>query len=175
MTLDRCIELIKNALNKIPHLRELDYDNTEYRLLKDKVSDILQATFGSHSDEYNQVFPSVVRARTAGIGSNQEQEDYLRDLNNHEVSLQSIIQKYEILQGTNSLSSGRLYQPTSPIYWGGLFCQKALRPLWAWITSHRKSVSWTAIAVIVITLLGTNWDLVKENIDRFLKLFRIGS
>lgn len=79
------------------------------------------------------------------------------------------------LQTTTFLSSESRYQLTSPVYWGELFHKKVLRQLWAWITSHRKSVSWTAIGVIVVTLLGTNWDLVKENIDRFFKLLGMGS
>ena len=79
------------------------------------------------------------------------------------------------LGATTSLGSERRYRLTSPVFWGELFYQKALRRVWAWIKSHRKGVSWTAIVVIVITLLGTNWDLVKENIDRCFKFLGIGS
>lgn len=175
MNPDKCIVLIKDVLNEIPHFRGLAYDNNEYRLWKDKVSDILQAGFGSNSNEHNRVFPSEVMDTGVGPLGNEYQAEYLRDLNDHEVGLKSIIQKYEILQGTTSLSSERRYQLTSLVYWGEIFCQKALRRLWAWIESHRKSVSWTAIVVIVITLVGTNWDLAEENINRFLKFLGIGS
>jgi len=47
-------------------------------------------------------------------------------------------------------------------------------PVGTWIKRHRGTVSWTTIALIIIALLGTNWESVINNIQKLLKLFGIG-
>ena len=47
-------------------------------------------------------------------------------------------------------------------------------PVGTWIKRHRRAVSWTTIALIIITLLGTNWESVIDNIQKLLKLFGLG-
>lgn len=75
------------------------------------------------------------------------------------------------LEATTSLSSERRYQLTSPLYWADTIWHR----IWPWFKTHRIWTSLVSILVIVMTVLGTNWNLVKENIDRFFKFLGIGS
>ena len=94
----RAIELLKQALNEIPHLKELRYDNQEFILWFDKVRDIIQA--GLDEDD-RQRFPSSRKVTITTSGNLPSDDDsqrfYLIMLNHCETALKSIIQKYEIL------------------------------------------------------------------------------
>ena len=94
----KAIELLKQASSEIPHLKELRYDNQEFKLWFDKVRDIIQAGL---DETDRQRFPSSrkVTITTSGpLPSDDEfQELYLIQLQVCETALQSIIQKYEIV------------------------------------------------------------------------------
>ena len=98
MTLDRCIELIKNALNEIPHLETLNYHDSEFRLWQDRISDILKATFGENSDEYKRLTPADMKIwQLQDFTGIDDQKEYLDALGKYKLALQSIIQKHEVL------------------------------------------------------------------------------
>lgn len=97
MNIDRRMDLLKDALAEIPNLHKLVYDNAEFRLWKDKVSDILKDTFGGDSDEYRRFRPNVVTISTTYTTDDQLQKRYVSNLKDYEIALKSIIQKNEIL------------------------------------------------------------------------------
>jgi uncharacterized protein (TIGR02391 family) len=89
----KAIELLQQAINDIPHLAALSWDNQEFKLWRDKILDILEASFGHNSTEYERfsgAFPNVI--------SFDDQQDYWDELKMRETALKSIIQKYEILR-----------------------------------------------------------------------------
>ena len=94
----RAIELLKEALSEIPHLKELRYDNQEFILWFDKVRDIIQA--GLDKDD-RQRFPSSRKVTITTSGDLPSDDDFQRYhlimLELCETALQSIIQKYELL------------------------------------------------------------------------------
>jgi hypothetical protein len=94
----RAIELLKQALSEIPHLKELRYDNQEFILWFHKVRDIIQAGLDEND---RQRFPSsekVAITTTGRLPSDDAfQGLYLIRLNHCETALQSIIQKYAII------------------------------------------------------------------------------
>jgi len=97
----RAIELLKQALSEIPHLKELRHDNQEFILWFDKVRGIIQA--GLDEDDQQRFPPS--RKVTITTGGDWPSDDdfqrfYLIMLECCETALQSIIQKYEILGET---------------------------------------------------------------------------
>ena len=99
----RAIELLKQALNEIPHLKELHHGNQEVQLWHDKVYNIIRAGL----DVYDEVHFSVSGATSVAFRSlsdSARQKLYLEDLEGHETALKSIIQKYEILGETVSTS-----------------------------------------------------------------------
>ena len=99
MDKDKAIELLKQALTEIPRLRELHFDNQQYKLWRSKIRVILEDTFGSNSREY-EVFSrsgSQAHIRTPLMPDSIHQDDYIANLTSHETALKSIIQKYEIL------------------------------------------------------------------------------
>jgi len=96
MDKSKAIELLKEALTEISHLKELHHDNREFRSWDDKVLDIIKAGLDANDVE------RFLSRRTMHVVSNQTPDDvyqkyYLEDLENCEAGLKSIIQKYEIL------------------------------------------------------------------------------
>lgn len=92
----RAIELLKQALNEIAHLKELHHSNQEVELWHDKVNNIIKAGL----DVYDKVHFSVSGAPSVDVRSlsdSARQKHYLEDLEGHETALKSIIQKYEII------------------------------------------------------------------------------
>jgi uncharacterized protein (TIGR02391 family) len=95
MDKSKAIELLKEALAEIPHLRELHYDNQEFELWYDKVQNVTKAALDS--DDARR-FASYGPIHLRGMFSeNVYQEDYLKKLEDYETALKSIIQKYELL------------------------------------------------------------------------------
>jgi uncharacterized protein (TIGR02391 family) len=94
----RAIELLKQALSEIPHLKELRYDNQGFILWFDKVRDIIQAGLDENDQ---QRFPSSRKVTITTSGDLPSDDDsqryYLIMLNQCETALQSIIQKYEMV------------------------------------------------------------------------------
>ena len=94
----RAIGLLRQALSEIPHLKELRYDNQEFTLWFDKVRDIIQAGLDEND---RQRFPSS-RKVTITTGGDLPSDDDFQKLHlfmveRCETALQSIIQKYEII------------------------------------------------------------------------------
>ncbi len=102
----KAIELLKKALAEIAHLRELHYDNQEFKLWHDKVRDILKASL--ESDDLGRF--SVGSWKIRGIFSDDVyQREYLEEhLPRYETALKSIIQKYEILGFETEPATGEL-------------------------------------------------------------------
>lgn len=91
----RAIELLKQALIEIPHLRELHHGNQELELWFNRVRDVIKA--GLDEDDQER-FPSSRKVTITGRPSDDDfQKWYLNDLEIYETRLKSIIQKYEIV------------------------------------------------------------------------------
>ena len=94
----RAIELLKEALSEIPHLKELRYDNQEFILWFDKVRDIIQVGLDEND---RQRFPSSRKVTITTSGDLPSDDDFQRlhliMLERYETVLQSIIQKYEMV------------------------------------------------------------------------------
>ncbi len=89
----RAIELLKQTLTKVSHLRGLHHGNQEFNLWHMEVRDIIKA--GLEPDDLNKL--GSPRA-THYQGSDEEyQKEYLDWLGDYETGLKSIIRKYEIL------------------------------------------------------------------------------
>lgn len=101
----RAIGLLRQALSEIPHLKELRYHNQEFTLWFDKVRDIIQAGLDEND---RQRFPSSLKVTITTGGHLPSDDDFqklcLIQLQSCETALQSIIQKYEILEETTSTS-----------------------------------------------------------------------
>jgi len=95
MESSKLLDLLKNALNDVPHLRELPYGSSDYTLWRQKVQDILRAGFGGSSSEFMRFF------RTAtGFPFNTDelnQKEYLRQLQEREAALKSIVWEIEVI------------------------------------------------------------------------------
>ena len=95
----KAIELLKQALAEIPHLKKLRYGNQKYRLWFSKVRVILEDTFGGNSRECKVFSSSRPQAyiKMSVIPDSFYQDKYTANLTSHETALKSIIQKYKIL------------------------------------------------------------------------------
>ena len=92
----KAIELLKQELTKIPQLRQLHYDDQQYKLWRDKVETIIQASL--ESEDAKRFSSSIGSVKMRGFFSDGVyQQEYLEKLDKYETSLKSIIQKYEIL------------------------------------------------------------------------------
>lgn len=95
----RAMELLKECLEEIPHLKGLHHDNQEYKLWRKKVINIIKA--GLDADDENEFLsgPKMYLdwSWIDRTSEKAEQEHYLESLANYETNLESIIQKYGIL------------------------------------------------------------------------------
>ena len=95
MESSKLLELLKNALDEVPRLRELPYGNSDYMLWFRKVQDILRAGFEGRSSEFMR-FPST----PTGAPYNSDdlnQKEYLRQLQKCETALKSIVWEIEVI------------------------------------------------------------------------------
>jgi predicted nucleotide-binding protein len=95
MESSKLLELLKNALNEVPRLRELPYGNSDYMLWRQKVQDILRAGFGGGSSEFRRFFSTAT-----GFPFNSDelnQKEYLRRLQEREAALKSIVWEIEVI------------------------------------------------------------------------------
>lgn len=87
--------MLKDALNEVPRLRELPYGNSDYRLWRHKVEDILRAKFGVRSHEFSRFLRSVTSFPFNSDDLNQK--EYLRRLREDETALKSIVWEVEVV------------------------------------------------------------------------------
>ena len=97
MEKERAIELLIQAVDEIPHLKTLHYQNDEIKLWLDKVGNILRA--GLKPEDYSKYWPvSQALEILKGIyEDNIYQEEYLRKITDYELALKSILLKYEVV------------------------------------------------------------------------------
>jgi len=92
----KAVELLRECLAAIPHLRRLHHDNQEYELWVCKVRDIIKAVLDA-----DDVGRFLAGRKYWAVGPRTPDSDlqkyYLEDVNRAETTLKSIIQKYEIL------------------------------------------------------------------------------
>lgn len=96
MDLSKTLELLKDALDEVPSLQKLRYDNGMWDLWYYKVIDILKAGFGQDSDEYKRFVESWQPKRRVGTPF-ELQRWYTQKVIKRAAALLSVIQKYEIL------------------------------------------------------------------------------
>lgn len=96
MEISKALELLKQYLTELDHLRTLHYKNDERWLWHDKVNVVLEAAFGKDSGEYKKLNP-IHFIGVLGLSSEEEQREYLSDLSYYERGIKEILQKYEIL------------------------------------------------------------------------------
>jgi len=93
----RAIELLKQAVDEIPHLKTLHYQNDEIKLWLDKVGNMLRA--GLKPEDYSKYWPvfQALEILKGVYEDNIYQEEYLKKVTNYEIALKSILLKYEVV------------------------------------------------------------------------------
>jgi hypothetical protein len=101
MDKSKAIRLLKKEPAKIEHLRELpcdnESDNQKFKLFRYRVSDIIEAAFGTDSSEYRRIPIMPIQTLTFEKPEAKRKQEYNGYLDNYEIYLKSIIQKYEQL------------------------------------------------------------------------------
>lgn len=96
MEIEEALERLRQYQSEIPRLKTLDYDNPEWPILKNKIDVVLQAAFKAHSEEWNMVNPHLRPGR--GVTTEDERKGYLWELENCELGITKILDKYEIVR-----------------------------------------------------------------------------
>ena len=98
MEKERAIELLIQAVDEIPHLKTLHYQNDEIELWLDKVGNILRA--GLKPEDYSKYWPvsQALEILKGVYEDNIYQEEYLKKVTNYEIALKSILLKYEVVE-----------------------------------------------------------------------------
>lgn len=144
------MEILNKLLDEIPHLKRLNYGNREYKLWRYKVNDTLENHFGKKSEEFNR-FASVGFLSFNRLASKRErQKSYIKDINDTETALKSIIQRQAII---------RISGIRKVLQW---FKLHLITKFWKWVRSHRV---WSIIIVGIPFIAG-----VVYLIDYFAKL-----
>jgi hypothetical protein len=95
------LKLLNQLLDKIPQLKQLNEGNQKYRLWYDEARDTLESLFGRDSVEYKR-FTVKIRIYKRGASEAEKQERYLKQLEEHETDLRSIIRRQEIKKTADS-------------------------------------------------------------------------
>jgi uncharacterized protein (TIGR02391 family) len=120
MNRTEAIEKLKEALEEIPKLKKLQYDNEEFKEWQRNVTTIAKYALGS--DDYKTVTsPKLSTIHLRGEWTDDYyQEDFLKELSGYERDLKSIIQKYEILgMGTGPVTASepeRIRETTTDLF-----------------------------------------------------------
>jgi len=89
------IEMLRQELDKIPHLMTLPYYDGEFKLWRDRVLKMIDE--GLEEADYWKFFQLMSGPCCAcPMPDSVYQEDYLENLNQHEKVLKGMINKYEI-------------------------------------------------------------------------------
>ncbi len=84
------VELLKRALDEIPHLRGLHFRNGEFAVWKNKVFRMLESMYGLESIEYRRFVNAPGRTFIVRTETGQEQ-DYQQQLDCYEEVLKSLV------------------------------------------------------------------------------------
>lgn len=84
------VELLREAVEEIYHLRTLHYRNGEFAAWKDRVSKMLESAYGNESAECRRFVSAPGKAFIVRTELGQEQE-YHRCLDCYEEALKSLI------------------------------------------------------------------------------------
>ena len=93
----KAIQLLKEALSEIPHLKELKYDDPEFQLWRDKVEQIIKS--GLSQDDFKTFISTNLPILILDFltTSTARQDNHLKRLVEYGVNIEKIIQKYKIL------------------------------------------------------------------------------
>ncbi len=106
MEKSKAIELLKQALDEVPKLKKLHYNNQYYKLWVFNIENIIKA--GLDAGDYERLDFVQSKYFPDELGIDLSLEDHsLPKLNDYETALKSIIQKYEI-PGIETESEPRL-------------------------------------------------------------------
>ena len=155
----KAIELLTKLIAKIPSLKQLNHDNKEYMSWYYEVCDTLESIFSKDSVEYRR-FRDKARSWNLYDSEIIKQERYLKELDEHEIDLKSIIRRQEIK---------KISKHQEVLKWFKSYL--ILKP-WQWIKSHRILSIIGSFLIVAITLLGTNWATVQDNFVKLLEFFR---
>lgn len=96
MDRQKAIELLKQKSEEAVHVASLPYYNNGHITWRRNIEDILEATFGVTSTEYKRV--AAVQSKTIKGTRVELQRAYVRIVHRIQQEVNSIIQKYEILE-----------------------------------------------------------------------------
>jgi uncharacterized protein (TIGR02391 family) len=92
----KAIELLKQLMDEISHLRTLNYKNPELRPWHDRVKNILSLAFDD--DDYQKFANAKLAVSMLIMGDEVHQSDYRHNLTTLKTILQSIIDKHELVE-----------------------------------------------------------------------------
>lgn len=101
----KAIELLKQLIDEIPHLRTLNYENPELKPWLDRVKNILSLAFDDN--DYQKFVNARLRSDMRLMGDEVHQSNYEYNLTTLKTILQSIIDKHAILQTKTQPTSKR--------------------------------------------------------------------
>ena len=154
MNKKEAIHFLKEALSEIPTLAKLHYDNQEYPLWRNQITDILEEVFGRDSTEYKRFSEAFIRVRISG----EQQRLYKEELELRNTAILSIIQKYEILGIEEKLQGVNMEHPKVFIAHGGK--SGALDKLCDFLTN-------LGVQPLVVEELPTKGMLVDDKVKKY--------
>jgi predicted nucleotide-binding protein len=163
MKKSEAIEILKQQLVEIQHVRELAPGNQEFKLWHNRVSNVIQAALDPDDRmTFSQaVLITIDFSWFPGDKVAQFRAQYLKGLDNYETALKSIIEKYELLGFKDERAAG--IQPAAPkafIAYGGE------SPARTKLSSFLNALGITPIIVEEQPKEGRS---INENIDWYLK------
>jgi uncharacterized protein (TIGR02391 family) len=109
----KAIELLRQLIDEIPHLRTLKYDNPELKPWVDRVKNILSLAFDD--DDYQKFVHAKLRLNMLIMGDEIHRSDYDHNLTTRKTVLQSIIDKHELLETKTQPTSKREPEDTDEL------------------------------------------------------------
>ena len=154
------ISLLRELLEKGTQLTGLPHKNQQYPQWISQVKTTLKEFYGDKSSEFSK-FDTPVRTYSyqREITEQEEQQFYDQELASNLQYIQNLISGLE-----QEIKIHRIFRLE-------IACQNIsqyLRKFWQWIKSHKIQSGIYAIIMLLLALLGTNWDIVEENFNKLL-------
>ncbi len=159
MEIQKALELLRQYRDEINHLKTLPPYNNEYWLWKNKVHVVSKDTFGVDSEEYLWLHP-LPRIKLYEMAEAEKREEYLRDLQERELEITKILEKYEIIGIPTTSEVGERSLPSVFIAHGGE--SAALNKLCSFLKA-------LGVEPLVVEVQPSEGRLTESQVDKYMK------
>ncbi len=161
------VTLLQELLNEMSDFKLLNYGNDKYEMWKAKADITLEELFNKGSIEYRMFQDTHLIIYTMPSSDKEKRDFYSYLINTYERNLKSIIERQKTKEELKKIFKlQRFFRFIKELL------ENVTTKTWHRIKAHKVLSIVSTALLIVITLLGTNWTTVMENVTKIIDFFR---